>query len=126
MSKDVTRAELLDVEWRLLRIEIFERDEYGEFYEDEIEGIDGYSRYWCKQAVLGVYWIAERVGRKEYELYLTEDIELEGFEKPLKFKPDMTLKRELLESFDWKSVVFQVLALDETGQLSLFEGMKDE
>ena len=51
----VSEADVLDAHWQLLRVELTEREDPS----GEVDAFDGYSRFWCKQAVLGVYWIAE-------------------------------------------------------------------
>lgn len=118
----VSKADVLDAEWKLLRIEISEHDEAG-----DVDVFDGYSRFWSKQAVLGAYWVAERVGETKVRLHLTEDIELEGFHEALSFKPDVEFKRELLARCDWELVVRQIFSEEEenTAQLSLFDDSED-
>ena len=104
-----------------MRVEISEHDEI-----DGIESFDGYSRFWCKQAVLGVYWIAESIEQAKVRIHLTEDIELEGFQEALSFQPDLEFKKELLTRCDWEEVVQQIFPRNPPGQLSLFEGIDDE
>ena len=117
----VSKTEVLDADWRLLRIEIAEHDDGS-----EVEAYDGYSRFWSKEAVLGAYWIAEKVEETRIRLHLTEDIELEGFRDPLDFTPDIDFKRELLSRCDWEEVVHQIFPAEEERQLSLFEEHPDK
>ncbi len=117
----VSKAEVLGADWRLLRIEIAERDD-----GNEPEAFDGYSRFWSKEAVLGAYWVAEKVEETQVRLYLTEDIELEGFKSPLDFTPDIEFKRELLSRCNWEEVVQQIFPTEQERQLSLFEDKEDE
>ena len=117
----ITKADVLEGDWRLLRIEI---SEHGDGEREDV--YDGYSRFWCKEAVLGAYWIAERVEETTVRLHLTEDIELEGFRESLSFKPDRAFKKELLSRCDWEEVVRQVFDTEDTRQLSLFEGPDGE
>lgn len=117
----VSKSEVLAGKWQLLRIEISEHDEPG-----EITGFDGYSRFWCKEAVLGTYWVAELVGDTKVKIHLTEDIELEGFKEALSFEPDNEFKRELLSRCNWEEVVRQLFPEEPERHLSLFEGVDDE
>jgi len=112
----VSKTEVLNADWRLLRIEIAEHDGGS-----ELEAFDGYSRFWSKEAVLGAYWIAEKVEETRIRLHLTEDIKLEGFRDPLDFEPDTEFKRELLSRCNWEEVVQQIFPEEEERQLSLFE-----
>ena len=112
---------MLAGKWQLLRIEISEHEESG-----EVNGFDGYSRFWCKEAVLGAYWVAEIVDDTKVKLYLTEDVELEGFKEALSFEPDGEFKRELLSRCNWEEVVRQLFPEEPERQLSLFEGEDDE
>jgi hypothetical protein len=117
----VSKAEVLGGDWKLLRIEISEHEDH-----DGVEALDGYSRFWCKEAVLGAYWMAEKVEETKIRLHLTEEIELVGFKEALSFEPDTAFKRELLSLCDWEEVVRQIFPVDEARQLSLFEGADDE
>lgn len=117
----VSKADVLDADWRLLRIEIAEHDASSEF-----EAFDGYSRFWSKEAVLGAYWIAEKIEETRIRLHLTEDIELEGFRDPLDFVPDTDFKRELLSRCNWEEVVQQIFPAEQERQLSLFENKELE
>lgn len=107
---------MLEGDWQLLRIEI---SEHGDGEREDV--FDGYSRFWCKQAVLGAYWIAERVEETTVRLHLTEDIELVGFRDPLSFKPDRAFKKELVSRCNWEEVVRQIFPGEDTRQMSLFE-----
>ena len=115
----VSKAEVLAEEWFLLRSEITRQSDI-----EQADMLDGYSRFWCKHAVLGAYWVAERVEDTTVRLHLTEDIELEGFKEALSFKPDRAFKRELLLRCNWEEVVREVFSLDDTRQLSLFGDVK--
>lgn len=121
----VSKTEVLDGDWQLLRIEVTDHEDV-----DGCEAFDGYSRFWCKQAVLGAYWVVERVGETKIRIHLTEDIELEGFTEPLSFKPDQEFKRELLARCNWEEVVRQIFPEDQpveinTSQLPLFGPEED-
>ena len=117
----VDKSEVLAGKWQLLRVELSEPDEPGEF-----EGFDGYSRFWCREAVLGAYWVAEIVDSTRVKIHLNENIELEGFEEPLSFEPDSEFKRDLLSRCNWEEVVQQMFVEEPERQLSLFEGVDDE
>lgn len=113
----ISKNDVLAGDWQLLRIEIAEHDN-----DSGIEAYDGYSRFWCKQAVLGAYWVAEKVEDRTVRIHLTEDIELEGFREKLSFRPDRQFKRELLAKCNWDEVVRQVFHAEDARQLSLFDG----
>lgn len=117
----VSKSEVLAGEWQLLRIEVSEHDESA-----EPAGFDGYCRFWCKEAVLGTYWVAELVDDTRVRIHLSEDVELEGFKEPLSFEPDSEFKRELLSRCNWEEVVRQLFPEEPERQLSLFEGVDDE
>lgn len=117
----VDKSEVLAGKWQLLRVELSEPDEPG-----EAKGFDGYSRFWCREAVLGAYWVAEIVDSTRVKIHLNEDIELEGFEEPLSFEPDSEFKRDLLSRCNWEEVVQQMFVEEPERQLSLFEGVDDE
>ena len=118
----VSKTEVLDGDWQLLRIEISECEDDT----IEAEAYDGYSRFWCKEAVLGTYWIAEKIGDVSVRIHLTEEIELEGFKEPLSFTPDRIFIHELLERCNWEEVVRQIFPTEKSGQLSLFDGVDNE
>ena len=92
---------------------------------DGVEAFDGYSRFWFKQAVLGAYWVAQKIGETKIRIHLTDDIELEGFEEALSFSPDREFKQELLAKCDWEEVITQILPEQDTRLLSLFEEEED-
>jgi hypothetical protein len=117
----VDKSEVLAGKWQLLRVELSEPDEPG-----EAKGFDGYSRFWCREAVLGAYWVAEIVDSTRVKIHLNENIELEGFEEPLSFEPDSEFKRDLLSRCNWEEVVQQMFVEEPERQLSLFEGVDDE
>ncbi len=121
MREKVSEAELLASRWQLLRIEIYETD-VADMGRDVI---DGYSRYWCQEAILGVYWIAESAAGN-VDIQLTGEIELEGFRAELGFRPDSRFKEMLLDRCDWQGIVREVLNFEEEKQLPLFEGVDDE
>ena len=112
----VTKSDLLASDWTLLRVEVSEHD--GDM---DVDAVDGYSRFWCKQAVLGAYWVAEKSPGSSLNIHLTEDVELEGFKEALSFQADGRFKRELLDKCGWEEVVRQVFQSDDSRQLSLFE-----
>jgi hypothetical protein len=72
----VDKSEVLAGKWRRLWIELVLHDESG-----EVKGFDGYSWFWCKEAVLGTYRVAEIVDGTTVKIHLTEDIELEGLKR---------------------------------------------
>ncbi len=112
----ITKSDLLSSDWKLLRMEVFEhRDGLGS------STFDGYSRFWCKEAVLGAYWIVEQSDSSTVDIRLTDDVELEGFREELSFRPDSTFKRELLDYCAWEEPIRQVFRPDDARQLSLFE-----
>lgn len=115
----ISKEEVLNADWRLLRIELAEHEEDGEF-----EAFDGYSRFWSKEAVLGVFWVAEKIDDTSIRLHLTEEIELEGFRHPLDFKPDTEFKQELLARCNWEEVVQQIFPAEQERQLALFENQE--
>lgn len=104
----VSRAEVLAAEWKLLRVEISAHDD-----SSGIEAYDGFSRFWSKQAVLGAYWVAERLDDATIRLHVTDDLELEGFQEALSFEPDDLFKQELLASFNWDEIIQEVFPVVE-------------
>lgn len=118
----VSKIAVLEGDWRLLRIEIAECAEES----DAFEAFDGYSRFWCKEAVLGTYWMAEQIEENAIRIHLTDDIELEGFSEPLSFVPDRAFIHELLLKCNWEEVIRQIFPTEQSGQLSLFDGVDDE
>ena len=112
----VSKVDVLSGDWVLLRVEVADRALYDDM-------LDGYSRFWCKQAVLGTYWVAERVADNRVRLHLQEDIELEGFSEALTFEPDRAFKRELLSKFNWEEVVSQAFPAEDATQMSLFSDL---
>ena len=66
----VSKAEVLAEEWFLLRSEITGQNDI-----EQANTLDGYSRFWCKHAVLGAHWVAERVEDATVRLHLAEDVE---------------------------------------------------
>ena len=111
----VSKAQVLEGNWVLLRNEIAVQSGAG-----QLNMLDGYSRFWCKHAVLGAYWAAELIEDTIVRLHLTEDIELEGFKEAISFTPDRAFKRELLSKCNWGEVVRQIFPRDDVRQLSLF------
>lgn len=109
---------MLAGDWFLLRSEI--ATQRG---GDRENILDGYSRFWCKHAVLGAYWAAERIEDEAVRLHLTEDVELQGFTEDLSFRPDRAFKRQLLSKCNWEEVVRQVFFDHGTRQLSLFDDL---
>ena len=95
----MTTAEvLLASSWKELRTEVTAWD--GDADESH-NGFDGFTRFWCEHAVMGVYWIAKQQVGCEFEIFLTSDIELVGFKTPLAGKSDESLKRKLAENAGW-------------------------
>lgn len=112
----ITKSDLLTSDWKLLRMEVYEQGD-----NVDASSFDGYSRFWCKEAVLGAYWVAERKSESTLDIQLTDDVELEGFREALSFRPDSRFKRELLDRCAWEEPIRQVFRPDDTRQLSLFE-----
>ena len=110
---------LFSSSWKELRTELTSWEAVGE----PLRGYDGYTRYWCKDAVLGVFWIAEKYGDEDIELMLTTDIDLEGFRGSLTFPVDDELKRRLAEHVGWYDSAANIIKKMTDKQLSLFEGV---
>lgn len=112
-------SELFDSEWKELRTEVTS----WEAVDEELRGYDGYTRYWCKKAVLGVFWIAEQDGDGPIEIMLTTDIDLEGFKTPLPFPADEDLKLQLAQHVGWQETAVRVVSQMIDKQLPLFDGV---
>ncbi len=108
---------LIQCRWQELRTELTEWDDCGE----DIQGYDCLTRYWCPSAVFEIYWTAERARGSGYKIYLTEDLELEGFRSSLSFEPSLRWKKELAESIHWQDRAREVLSELSGTQLELFE-----
>ena len=112
---------LLASSWKELRTEIVAWDTSpGKAVDEDISGFDGYTRFWCEHAVLGVYWIAEQQAGNEIEIFLTPDIELVGFKEPLAETPGDSLKRKLAENAGWYESAATVMRKLTEKQMSLF------
>lgn len=108
---------LLQSEWRELRTELRQWDDCG----PDIQGYDGLTRYWCPVAVFEIYWVAERSRGTEFSIYMTEDLELAGFNCVLGFEPSLNWKKELAEAIHWQDGARVVLDELSGTQLELFE-----
>ncbi len=108
---------LLGAQWQALRIEVFEWDK-GEGPGET--GFDGYSRFWCEYAVLGIYWIAE-FSHTRLEIQLTPDIELVAFNCRFEFEPETILKRRLVENTDWLQCARRSIRADSRQELQPVE-----
>lgn len=112
---------LLASSWKELRTEVAAWDTSpGTTANEDMSGFDGYTRFWCEHAVLGVYWIAEQQAGREIAIFLTPDIELVGFKEPLAEKPDDSLKRKLAENAGWYESAATVIRKLTENQMSLF------
>ena len=112
---------LLASSWKELRTEVAAWDTSpGTTADEDMSGFDGFTRFWCEHAVLGVYWIAEQQAGNEVEIYLTPDIELVGFKEPIAEKLDDSLKRKLAESAGWYESAVTVMRKLTEKQISLF------
>ena len=106
MAESVVRPDdLLVANWRELRSEVSVWDAD----DDDKEGFDGYTRFWCPEAVFDVYWVAERLNSSEVALYLTSDMLLTGFKSPLTFEVSGELMVELAKKIHWERVATAAL-----------------
>ena len=90
-------SDLFACDWQELRSEVAIWEATGE----NLHGYDGYTRYWCKHAVLGVYWVAEQQGSNEIEYELTSDIDLVEFGDKFAFTVSDDIKLRLAEHVGW-------------------------
>ena len=104
-------------EWRELRTEIRAWDDGGA----DVQGYDCLTRYWCPEAVFEIYWVAERSLGMEFNISMTEDLELAGFNCVLGFEPSLNWKKELAEAIRWQDGARVVLNGLSGTQLELFE-----
>ena len=114
----VTLDSLYRSKWQELRTEVAAWDAVDE----PIHGYDGYTRYWCKHAVLGVYWVAEQEGEGELEFMLTTDIDLTRFRDDFDFEVTEDIKLSLAEHVGWHDSAVTVVQTVTNRQLPLFEG----
>ncbi len=121
-SPEVKLSDLLEADWKELRSEVGAWDALDE----EVSGYDGYTRYWCKHAVLGVNWVAEQDGHSELEYMLTSDIDLSGFRTKLGFEVTDDIRRQLAEHVGWHQSALAIVQSIVERQLPLFEGVDDE
>ena len=112
-------AELFTADWQELRTEVTT----WEAIDEALRGYDGYTRYWCKEAVLGVFWIAEQEDDGDIEIMLSTEIDLEGFSEPLPFQMNEAERIELAEHVGWYDSATRVVQQMTDRQLSLFEGV---
>ena len=109
----VSPSDLFHSKWHELRSELSAWEDYEECF-------DGLTRFWCKEAVFEVYWVAERIDKSKYKIYLTEDLELVGFKSPLKEKPSLEWKNKLAEALCWREIATAVISEATGSQLELF------
>lgn len=103
MAKNTIKPEdLFESQWHELRTELTSWDDYADCYE-------GLTRFWCKEAVFEVYWVAELKEDAGFELYLTEDLELAGFESRLNIQPSLEWKGKLAEALCWREIATAVV-----------------
>ncbi len=93
---------------------------------EPLHGYDGYTRFWCKHAVLGVNWVAETEDNAATEYMLTSDIDLTGFRSKLSFQVTDDIRRQLAEHVGWHETAMAVVKSISERQLPLFEGVEDE
>ena len=117
MEDDLSKESLLNCNWKQLRSEIVE------WNAEDVDGYDGSTRFWCREAIFDIYWVAERAEgeEKRYEVYLTEDLELTGFKASLPFRVNLDWKISLAEHLNWRGAVVQVLKNSKDTQLDMFE-----
>ena len=96
----VSEQQLLGASWRELRSEVAPWDRE----DTDTEGYDGFSRFWCPEAVFDVYWVAERISTSEVALYLTSDMLLTGFKAPLPFAVTGEYLVSLAKKIHWERV----------------------
>jgi hypothetical protein len=114
MAKSTLNPEaLFNAKWHELRTELSEWEDYAECY-------DGLTRYWCSEAVFEVYWFAEKTGNTSYNLYLTEDLALAGFNVELSEQPNLEWKGKLAEALCWKETATAIIKEVTGNQLGLF------
>ena len=112
-------AQLFTRAWKELRTEVTT----WEAIDEPLRGYDGYTRYWCKEAVLGVFWIAEQEDGGDIEIMLTTEIDLEGFKEPLRFEVSEDERIKLAEHVGWYDSATRIVKHMTERQLSLFEGV---
>jgi hypothetical protein len=103
-------------DWRELRSELHEWDDL-----EEIQGYDCLTRYWCRDAVFEIYWVAERDEDGEYSVYLTEDLQLAGFKCRLSYQPSIEWKRALAVKLGWQQRAKDILCELSGTQMELFK-----
>ena len=103
--------------WVALRTEIHPWD------DDEnkaIRGYDGFTRFWCPEAVFDLYWVAELEG-DQLTLIATEDMMLTGFRKSLPGAGERQTLQALAEHLNWKSLARAAVVALQRRQFELFE-----
>ena len=115
-TPDLDPEQLQTCQWMELRSELHEWDD-----NDEIEGFDCMTRYWCQDAVFEIYWVAEREESGEYSVYLTEDLQLAGFKHRLAYQPSMDWKRSLAVKLGWQQRAKDILRELSGTQMELFK-----
>lgn len=89
-------------------------------WEDDSECYGGLTRYWCREAVFEVYWFGEKAEHKRYNLYLTEDLALAGFNVELSEQPNLEWKGKLAEALCWRKIAAAAIKDLASNQLGLF------
>ncbi len=104
--------QLLACPWRELRSEISAWEDVG----SGLTGYDGFTRYWCPEAVFDVYWIVEGEPAGDVTAYLTDDLVLTGFRAEISFAIEPGFLKQLAAHVGWVNSVRQVLVQlqDET------------
>ncbi len=104
-------------EWVELRTELHEWDDCG----DEVLGYECLTRYWCREAVFEVYWVAEKAAGEDFSVYLTDDLQLAGFKQRLSYQPTLNWKRTLATKLGWHERAKDILRELSGTQLELFK-----
>ncbi|XOV89340.1 MAG: hypothetical protein ACFHX7_05470 [Pseudomonadota bacterium] len=92
--------------WRELRSEVSVWEDVGA----GLTGCDGFTRYWCPEALFDVYWIVEGELAGDVTAYLTDDLVLTGFRAELAFAIEPAFLKQLASHVGWVKSVRQVLA----------------
>lgn len=108
MARNTIEPEdLFESHWHELRTELTS-------WDDCVGSYEGLTRFWCKEAVFEVYWVAEQKAESGIELYLTEDLELAGFEAQLNKQPTLEWKGKLAEALCWREIASAVIVKAKT------------
>ena len=103
--------------WVALRTEIHPWDDVA---NESVRGYDGFTRFWCPEAVFDLYWVAEHDGDK-LTLIATEDMMLTGFRQALPGASEQQTLQALAEHLNWKSLARAAVVALERRQFDLFE-----